>query len=227
MTLKIRSQVKGHGRNGLKIIREDVKLFKGQVYQALWRSADPFARYSPRGCITPAPPPPVLARVRLCQSQLFRQSLEAVECTDAASAAGVRCEGDPSVGRMSTDAATGSPSSRVNLERANNFMRQFRDAESRQLKKLTANQFMEVWSHYDADGESSVRDGSNAKIKKHWKSSRWVGRSVGSLKLKKLSFSENPQGLRPRSFRYRVVPVNEDKLSIHTKLIYLWENWYI
>ncbi|XP_042892958.1 calbindin-32-like [Penaeus japonicus] len=38
-------------------------------------------------------------------------------------------------------------------EKCNNFMRQFRDDESRELKKLTANQFMEVWSHYDADGE--------------------------------------------------------------------------
>ena len=57
---------------------------------------------------------------------------------------------------MSTDAATASPSGRVRLEKANNFMRQFRDAESRQLKKLTANQFMEVWSHYDEDGESAV-----------------------------------------------------------------------
>ena len=54
---------------------------------------------------------------------------------------------------MSSDAATASPSSRMKLEKANNFMRQFRDSESRQLKKLTANQFMEVWSHYDADGK--------------------------------------------------------------------------
>lgn len=38
-------------------------------------------------------------------------------------------------------------------EKCNNFMRQFRDAESRELKKLTANQFMEVWSHYDEDGK--------------------------------------------------------------------------
>ena len=29
MTLEIRSQVKGHSRYGLKILREDVKLFKG------------------------------------------------------------------------------------------------------------------------------------------------------------------------------------------------------
>ena len=38
-------------------------------------------------------------------------------------------------------------------EKCNNFMRQFRDADSRELKKLTANQFMEVWSHYDEDGQ--------------------------------------------------------------------------
>ncbi|XP_076066262.1 calbindin 53E isoform X2 [Oratosquilla oratoria] len=41
-------------------------------------------------------------------------------------------------------------------EKCNNFMRQFRDTESRELKKLTANQFMEVWSHYDADGNGYI-----------------------------------------------------------------------
>lgn len=44
-------------------------------------------------------------------------------------------------------------SKRLNLEKATNFMRQFRDPDSRELKKLSANQFMEVWSHYDKDGE--------------------------------------------------------------------------
>ena len=34
-----------------------------------------------------------------------------------------------------------------------NFMRQFRDSDSRELKQLTAVQFMEVWDHYDDDGE--------------------------------------------------------------------------
>lgn len=42
---------------------------------------------------------------------------------------------------------------RLNLEKATNFMRQYRDPDSRELKKLSANQFMEVWSHYDKDGE--------------------------------------------------------------------------
>ncbi|OQR78474.1 calbindin-32-like [Tropilaelaps mercedesae] len=32
-----------------------------------------------------------------------------------------------------------------------NFMRQFRDKKTRELKNLTASQFMEVWSHYDHD----------------------------------------------------------------------------
>ena len=35
-----------------------------------------------------------------------------------------------------------------------NFMRQFRDKNTRQLKNLTSTQFMEVWSHYDHDGKS-------------------------------------------------------------------------
>ncbi|XP_065167514.1 calbindin-32 isoform X1 [Atheta coriaria] len=45
---------------------------------------------------------------------------------------------------------------RLNLEKATNFMRQYRDPESRELKKLSANQFMEVWSHYDKDGNGYI-----------------------------------------------------------------------
>lgn len=43
---------------------------------------------------------------------------------------------------------------RINLDRCSNFMRQFRDPESRELTKLSANQFMDVWSHYDKDGNT-------------------------------------------------------------------------
>ncbi|XP_030764821.1 calbindin-32 isoform X1 [Sitophilus oryzae] len=45
---------------------------------------------------------------------------------------------------------------KLNLERATNFMRQYRDPNSRELKKLSANQFMEVWSHYDRDGNGYI-----------------------------------------------------------------------
>ncbi|KAL1513930.1 hypothetical protein ABEB36_003268 [Hypothenemus hampei] len=45
---------------------------------------------------------------------------------------------------------------RLNLEKATNFMRQYRDPSSRELKKLSANQFMEVWSHYDTDGNGYI-----------------------------------------------------------------------
>ena len=38
-------------------------------------------------------------------------------------------------------------------------MRQFRDSESRELKQLTAQQFMEVWEHYDDDGNGYIEDG--------------------------------------------------------------------
>ena len=38
-----------------------------------------------------------------------------------------------------------------------NFMRQFRDNDSLELKKLSAAQFMEVWEHYDSDGEYKKR----------------------------------------------------------------------
>lgn len=47
---------------------------------------------------------------------------------------------------------------RVNLDRCSNFMRQFRDPESRELTKLSANQFMDVWSHYDKDGNNQTID---------------------------------------------------------------------
>lgn len=50
-------------------------------------------------------------------------------------------------------AAAAGDSIRVQIEKAHNFMRQYRDPESRELKKLSANQFMDVWSHYDKDGK--------------------------------------------------------------------------
>ena len=34
----------------------------------------------------------------------------------------------------------------------NNFLRQFRDKDTNELKKFTATQFMDVWNHYDDDG---------------------------------------------------------------------------
>nr|CAI5862185.1 unnamed protein product [Callosobruchus analis] len=45
---------------------------------------------------------------------------------------------------------------RLNLNKAANFMRQYRDPQSRELRKLSANQFMEVWSHYDKDGNGYI-----------------------------------------------------------------------
>lgn len=49
-------------------------------------------------------------------------------------------------------AAAAAAAKRVQIEKAHNFMRQYRDPESRELKKLSANQFMDVWAHYDKDG---------------------------------------------------------------------------
>ena len=37
-----------------------------------------------------------------------------------------------------------------------NFMRQFRDENSRKMKELSSYQFLEVWSHYDSDGKEGV-----------------------------------------------------------------------
>lgn len=45
---------------------------------------------------------------------------------------------------------------KLNLEKATNFMRQYRDPQSRELRKLSAHQFMEVWSHYDKDGNGYI-----------------------------------------------------------------------
>ena len=46
---------------------------------------------------------------------------------------------------------------------SHNFLRQFRDKNSRQFNKFTATQFMDVWNHYDSDGKCkhvSIRIGS-------------------------------------------------------------------
>lgn len=53
-------------------------------------------------------------------------------------------------------AAAAARAKKLNLEKATNFMRQYRDPQSRELKKLSANQFMEVWSHYDKDGNGYI-----------------------------------------------------------------------
>ena len=37
---------------------------------------------------------------------------------------------------------------------ASNFLRQFRDKDSRELQQLSAAQFMKVWEHYDEDGKA-------------------------------------------------------------------------
>ena len=33
-----------------------------------------------------------------------------------------------------------------------NFLKQFRDEQSKEFQQLNAHQFMEIWSHYDTDG---------------------------------------------------------------------------
>ena len=52
MTLEIRSWVKGHSRYGLKILREDVKLFKGldiPNFVTIGRSVRELLSENPRG----------------------------------------------------------------------------------------------------------------------------------------------------------------------------------
>lgn len=40
--------------------------------------------------------------------------------------------------------------------KSGNFLRQFRDDRSRQLKEITAGQFLDVWNHYDTDGNGFI-----------------------------------------------------------------------
>jgi hypothetical protein len=42
-----------------------------------------------------------------------------------------------------------------------NFLRQFRDEQSKEMKQLTAAQFMEIWSHYDIDGKNNFNSKYN------------------------------------------------------------------
>ncbi|XP_064640081.1 calbindin-32-like isoform X6 [Lineus longissimus] len=41
-------------------------------------------------------------------------------------------------------------------DKCKNFLRQFRDKDTKQLKKFTAQQFQEVWTHYDNDGNGYI-----------------------------------------------------------------------
>lgn len=59
-------------------------------------------------------------------------------------------------GSETSAAAAAAAAKKLNLEKATNFMKQYRDPESRELKKLSANQFTEVWSHYDKDGNGYI-----------------------------------------------------------------------
>ncbi len=49
-------------------------------------------------------------------------------------------------------------SERQRQSKKENFLRQFRDEQSKELKQLTAAQFMEIWSHYDTDGKIIFKD---------------------------------------------------------------------
>lgn len=53
---------------------------------------------------------------------------------------------------------------RQHHQKKGNFLQQFRDEQSKELKQLTASQFMEVWSHYDIDGETEHLNLNSTKI---------------------------------------------------------------
>ncbi|XP_041377165.1 calbindin-32-like isoform X2 [Gigantopelta aegis] len=41
-------------------------------------------------------------------------------------------------------------------EGSKNFLKQFRDIKTRDFKRITASQFMDVWNHYDSDGNGFI-----------------------------------------------------------------------
>ena len=49
--------------------------------------------------------------------------------------------------------AENSAEKAVKSAKSENFLRQFRDKKTREFKKITAGQFMDVWNHYDEDGK--------------------------------------------------------------------------
>jgi hypothetical protein len=61
-----------------------------------------------------------------------------------------------------------------------NFMRQFRDSESRELKQLTAQQFMDVWEHYDDDGKWGEA-GEHLRAISSWNLQKWTCRHVMTI----------------------------------------------
>lgn len=57
---------------------------------------------------------------------------------------------------VSLGMATQKNNDRRNQQKKTNFLRQFRDEKSKELKQLTAAQFIEIWSHYDTDGNGFI-----------------------------------------------------------------------
>ena len=53
----------------------------------------------------------------------------------------------------------------VQLALAPNYLRQFRDSSSLELRRLSAVQFMAVWEHYDTDGGVTSRAVNNKSAK--------------------------------------------------------------
>ena len=45
-----------------------------------------------------------------------------------------------------------------NIKVSTNYLRQFRDSNSLEIQKLSAIQFMNVWEHYDKDGQCQLEN---------------------------------------------------------------------
>uniref|UniRef100_A0A0B6ZXZ2 EF-hand domain-containing protein n=1 Tax=Arion vulgaris TaxID=1028688 RepID=A0A0B6ZXZ2_9EUPU len=52
--------------------------------------------------------------------------------------------------------ATGKEESTSSKHASHNFLRQFRDNKTRKFKEISAGSFMDVWNHYDSDGNGYI-----------------------------------------------------------------------
>ena len=89
---------------------------------------------------------------------------------------------------------------------ASNFLRQFRDKDSRELQQLSAAQFMKVWEHYDDDGKDNI---INEKIEIFLK--KWLESIIHSLLFiicLKMSLSPPLRSMQIKFYLLKILVVN-------------------
>ena len=94
----------------------------------------------------------------------------------------------------------------ANPFQASNFLRQFRDKDSRELQQLSAAQFMKVWEHYDDDGKDNI---INEKIEIFLKI--WLESIIHSLLFiicLKMSLSPPLRSMQIKFYLLKILVVN-------------------